>query len=211
MKITTIDVSQAFVCAPETNPHMYMQLPRLPPELQGADLGRGAGSGFVVHMHRNIYGLKQAGRVWQQHLMKWMIETLGARLYVTDRCVFEWEWQGHKMRGVIHVDDVLFAVSSDVIRAEFVRRVAADFGMTGGIDEATIFCGIGIRRDWKAQTVTMHQEDFAKEMVKKYNLAEEKVETMPYKVSHARLVPWDGEATPRSQFDYMMFVGDLNW
>ena len=59
--------------APETNPHMYMQLPRLPPELQGADLGRGAGSGFVAHMHRSIYGLKQAGRVWQQHLMKWVI------------------------------------------------------------------------------------------------------------------------------------------
>ena len=53
---------------------MYMQLPRLPPELQGADLGRGAESGFVVHMHRNTYGLKQAGRVWQQHLMKWMID-----------------------------------------------------------------------------------------------------------------------------------------
>jgi hypothetical protein len=64
-------------------------------------LGRGAGSGFVAHMHRNIYGLKQAGRVWQQYLMKWMIETLGARLYVTARCLFEWEWQGHKIRGAI--------------------------------------------------------------------------------------------------------------
>ena len=92
---------RAFVCAPEANPNMYMQLPRLPPELQGANLGRGAGSEFVAHMHRSSYGPKQAGRVWQQHLMKWMIETLGARLYVTDRCVFEWEWQGHKMRGGI--------------------------------------------------------------------------------------------------------------
>lgn len=98
-----------------------------------------------------------------------------------------------------------------MIRAEFARRVAADFGMTGGIDEATMFCGIGIRRDWKAQTVTMHQGDFAKEMVKKYSLAEEKEETMPYKVSHARLVPWGGEATPRSQFDCVVFVGDLIW
>ena len=60
-----------------------------------------------------------------------MTEELGARLLINDRNVFEWEWQGHRMYGAVHVDDMLFAVSSLEIRDEFMRRIRARFEVTG--------------------------------------------------------------------------------
>ena len=71
----------------------------------------------------------------QRHLL----ERLGAKLFVHDRNAFEWEWQGHRMIGGIHVDDVLFAVSSLEIRDEFMRRLKAEFQVTGGEAEAAEF------------------------------------------------------------------------
>jgi len=43
------DFSQAFVNAPETNPHKYIVLPDLP-----AELGFGTGKGRIGHMHRAL-------------------------------------------------------------------------------------------------------------------------------------------------------------
>ena len=67
------DFSQAFVNAPETNPHKYIYLPDLPGEL-----GFGTGRGRIGHMHRCLYGSRDASRQWQQHLMRFLIDDLGA-------------------------------------------------------------------------------------------------------------------------------------
>jgi len=73
-------------------------------------------------MKRDICGLVQAGRVWQQHLMTWMIGKLHAWLYLNDRCAFEWshtyadaagEQVTERLIGIIHVGDVLFTVEGE--------------------------------------------------------------------------------------------------
>ena len=39
-------------------------------------------------------------------------EKLGAKLFIHDRDAFEWEWQGYRLIGCIHVDGILFVMSS---------------------------------------------------------------------------------------------------
>ena len=211
-----VDFSQAFTNAPEENPHMYAELPVLPPELMGGAYGTsgkdpdGQRSRKVAHMFRNHYGEVGAGRVWEQYLRGWMIKELGVRFYINDRNAFEWDFEGQTLRGVVHVDDLLFAVSGNAIRAEFVRRLS-HFRITGGSDEAEKFCGVQITRDWAAKTITLHQRMFAEHLMDKYGVWEEKPAATPWPVTSAPLEVWDGEATERDVFDFVCFVGDLQW
>jgi hypothetical protein len=95
-KVYACDFSMAFINAPADSDNLYLELPQVPEEFEGtAEWGHGSQrrkGKYVAHMRRNIYGLVQAGRVWQQHLMSWMIDTLHARLFMNDRCAFEWDY-----------------------------------------------------------------------------------------------------------------------
>ena len=207
----SIDFTQAFTNALVTNPHLYCSLPELPAELLGSDFGTGKCASRVGHMRRNLYGLVDAGRTFMHFLSKWMQDEMGVRFYINERCAFEWEWERQTLRGVLHVDDLLFAVSKDAIRAEFRRRLLARFKITGGEEEATKFCGIEIRRDWTAKTITLHQETFARKLMDKYAVWGDHIESTPWPVSGDSLQPSDVEATESELFDYMCVVGDLTW
>jgi hypothetical protein len=227
-KLYSYDHTQAFVAAPADSDELYLELPSIPAEYEGtAEWGHGSQrrrGKYVAHMKRNIYGLVQAGRVWQQHLMTWMTSTLHARLYMNDRCAFEWEctYQDdtgesvtERLIGTIHVDDVLLSVESERVRAAFMRMIKDHFEVTGcedEDDEATKFTGIQIRRDWAKKTITLHQTDFATKLLEKHGLAGARIEPLPYKTTRKHLVPWEGEAVPEvKHFSYMSMVGDLVW
>jgi hypothetical protein len=140
MALHTIDFTQAFTNAPQPNPHLYCELPDLPDELKGKICGGGKHKLKVGHLKRNLYGDVQAGRVWEQYIRHWIIKNVeGARFYINDRNAFEWSFEGESLRGGVHVDDVLFAVSGSKIRAAFVSKLAAAFKVTGGFEEATEF------------------------------------------------------------------------
>ena len=115
MPLYSTDFSQAFLNADVDNPQLYCSLPQLPPEMRGGDFGAGGKRGKVGHL-KALYGLPQAPRLWQQHLMRFLTVELGAKLFITDRDAFEWEWGGGRLVGACHVDDILFCVSSRAIR-----------------------------------------------------------------------------------------------
>ena len=210
MPLYSTDFSQAFLNAAVDNPQLYCSLPQLPPEMRGGDFGAGGKRGKVGHLKKALYGLPQAPRLWQQHLMRFLTVELGAKLFITDRDAFEWEWGGERLVGACHVDDILFCVSSLAIRDEFMRRLKATFRVTGGEEEATEFCGLQIVRDWNARTITLTQEAFARKMLAKYDVSG-RAEATPLKVSKSKLEPYTGEPCEETSFDYSMALGDLAW
>ena len=227
-KLYHTDFTKAFVHAPCDSDDLYLELPPVPEEFEGSEeWGHGSQKRrgkYVAHMKRNIYGFVQAGRVWQQYLMTWMTDTLHARLYMNDRCAFEWDYTyqdddgasvTERLIGTIHVDDILISVESERVRAEFMRMLKSHFGVTGcenEDDEATKFTGIQIRRDWARQTVTLHQTEFAERLLEKHGIAGARIEAMPYKATRKRLVPWEGEAVSEvDHFTYMSLIGDCVW
>jgi hypothetical protein len=228
-KLYSTDVRKAFPNAPEENPDLYLELPPVPPEFEGtAEWGHGCqpkrSGKYVAHMKRNLYGLKDAGRKWQQFFMTWLIEELDVRFYLNDRNAFEWTHAytddagttlTERLIGTLHVDDILMSVQGERVRAEFMRLLRARFVLTGcenEDDEATKFTGIQIRRDWARQTVTLHQSDYAAKLLEKHGLDGARTEPMPYKATHNHLVPWDGErVSEKEHFEYMCLIGDLIW
>ena len=149
--------------------------------------------------------------MWEQYICRWIIKNVdGARFYINDRSAFEWSFKGETMRGVVHVDDVLFAVSGVKIRAAFVSKLVAAFKVAGGIEEATEFCGLQLDRDWANHTVRLHQRSFAQALVKKYVTGSGRAAAMPYLTTKEKLIPQDVTmASESEQFEYMCMIGDL--
>jgi hypothetical protein len=103
-------------------------------------------------MNWMLYGGKSA---WADYLLKMMVEKLGVWVMITDRCLFEWEWKGYKMIAGIFVDYIIFGVCDDSIRHELVRRIAAEFKITGG-ELVAENCGIEITKN-SDNSVTLSQ------------------------------------------------------
>jgi hypothetical protein len=59
---------------------------------------------YVLHIHRKIYGQKQAGRVWFQYLLK-KLESVGFKQSRHDECVFFKD----QMMYVLYTDDSILA------------------------------------------------------------------------------------------------------
>ena len=77
-----IDFVQAFAQAP-IEKTLYMKIPA------GVELEDGSDpKEYVLKLHRNIYGQKQAGRVWNQFLVTKLVKELGFKQSKVDECVF---------------------------------------------------------------------------------------------------------------------------
>jgi hypothetical protein len=65
-----LDYVLAYPQAP-VEKELFMKIPK------GFSIDEGKNEDYVLNVHRNIYGQKQAGRVWHQYLVKKLIGTLG--------------------------------------------------------------------------------------------------------------------------------------
>jgi hypothetical protein len=213
-ELFALDFSQAFINAPCGKTDLYIDLPVLPEEMRTGEFGSGKSSksgGKVGHLKKALYGLRDSPRLWQRFLLKFLAEDVGARVLVSDRNVLKWAWRGMTLLMVVHVDDVLFTPSAPEIHAEFLRLVRAKFIITGGDEPVSKFCGYQFRFDAHAETITMHQEDFARAVLTKYGATNWKPEATPLRVGDPPLEPFHGSATDRSSLEFAMFIGDMTW
>ena len=205
------DCTQAFINADSGRSDLHIELPILPNEMLTGEFGAGKFSGKVGRLKKALYGLRDSPRLWQKFLLKFLVENIGARPLVSDRNVLKWSWQGMTLLMVIHVDDILFTPSAPEIHAEFLRLLRTKITITGGEELVTKFCGYQFRFDSSAQTITMHQEDFTRAVLTKYDAIWGKPEDTPLRVSAPVMEPYSGTATDRSILEFAMFIGDLTW
>ena len=129
-----VDYVQAYPQAPAGRP-MYMQVP------VGCEIpGRNA-KDYLLLIKRNIYGGKDAGRVWYLYLRA-KLEKIGFSASENDECVF---FKGRVMY-VLYTDDSILAGPDpkeldDVLRQ--IRAVGLEVTSEGGLDD---FLGVNIDR-----------------------------------------------------------------
>ena len=203
-KLWSVDFTQAFLYAPMDR-ELYIQLPKLPPEIAA-----GWGRGVVGKLNKALYGLCDAPRRWQRHLLSFLKDTLKADVFVTDRNMFRWKWRGQELLGCIHVDDILFTGPEDA-RKEFLRILRLSFDVTGGEEPCKKFLGYQIEYDDEKRTIKLHQGDFARNLLQRFGAWDIKPADTPLRVGAAPLAPWEGKATSLDVFDYGMFVGSVTW
>ena len=98
---------------------------------------------YVLKLHRSIYGQKQAGRIWNQYLVRKLVKQLGFRQSTVDECVF---YCGRTLY-VLYTDDSLLAGSDaneiDSIIRQLKTKAKLDITVEGDMAD---FLGVSIDR-----------------------------------------------------------------
>jgi hypothetical protein len=134
-KTTQIDYVLAFPQAPVER-DIYMEIPK-GYEVEGADR-----KDWVLKIHRNIYGQKQAGRVWNQYLTDKLINKVGFKQSKVDDCVF---YKGNVIY-VLYTDDSILAGPSQREIDSVIQQIKdakLDITVEGDIQD---FLGVNITK-----------------------------------------------------------------
>jgi hypothetical protein len=81
MHTKTMDYVLAYTQAP-VEKDLYMKIPK------GFEIDKGCSNNYVVKLHKNVYGQKQAGRVWNKYLVDKLVNKLRFKQSRVNKCVF---------------------------------------------------------------------------------------------------------------------------
>jgi len=146
LEVHQMDISNAFLNA-ECDRDIIMRLPAM-----------GSTRGILVRLNKSLYGLKQAGRLWGQHL-KQSFEQLGFVQNDLDTTVYT---KGDIVIAV-YVDDLVIAARKeeiDTIKSDIKNRYRCTDG-----GEINWILGLKVVRDRQARTITMTQEQYILEVI----------------------------------------------
>jgi hypothetical protein len=111
MYLRQIDFVQAYPQAPiETD--MYMELP------QGIETRHGNSKDHVLKLLSNLYGQKQAGRVWNNYMVE-KLHKIGFKSSLIDECVFYRD----DVIFIVYVDDGIFISGDDDSITKAIRDI----------------------------------------------------------------------------------------
>ena len=170
-------------------------------------LSKGCGdlSGKVVRVNKSLYGLKQTSRTWHAHLTT-CLKRLGFEQCMTYVCVFRLIEDGRvAITAVVHVD-VIFAVG----QKERCDRLCVDLNQiipVKNLGDSKWYGGCRYWRDHKRGTLTIPQQSFAEELVKKFRVTS--VQSVPLKVG-VRLEDFDEDEETES-WPFHELLGGLMW
>lgn len=129
-----IDYVQAYPQA-DIEVDLYMEIPK-GFEIKGSKPGE-----FVLKLHKNIYGQKQAGRVWNQHLVN-RLKSIGFIQCKSDECVF---FKGNAVYALYTDDSILAGPDPDELDRiiEEMKQAKLDITVEGDLAD---FLGVKITR-----------------------------------------------------------------
>ena len=184
-ELDQLDVPTAFLWA-DVEEDVYVGLP------PGYEAGK---EGMVYKLRKALYGLKQAPRNWYLLVSKFIVEVLGYKATVSDRCLFyKRSATGRLMLLFLFVDDMQSSYDRvdksewEEIKAKLVARFH-----TKDMGPSTWILGMRIQRNRAARTITLDQELYITKALERYGLRECKVAATPEAVG--------GEATESAVLD----------
>lgn len=196
-----IDYVQAYPQAPAESEKLYMKVPK-GFEITGVE----DPENYVLKVKRNIYGQKQAGRVWNKYLVK-HLEEIGFKQSKIDDCVF---YRG-KVLLVLYVDDSILAGPdkaeiNEVI--ELLKQSKLNITIEGDLAD---FLGVNIDRKDDG-TIHLTQPQLIESILQDLRITGEhvSVKNTPAKVKTLLRRHEDSEPFDNS-FNYRSVIGKLNY
>ena len=150
---TQIDYVLAYPQAPIER-EIYMEIPR------GMRVKGGKREDYVLKLHRNIYGQKQAGRVWYKYLSSKLTNEVGFQKSKVDEGVFYRGWVMY----VLYTDDSILAAPpkkevDDAISD--IQKVGLNITVEGDVND---FLGVNINKKKKYGEMEMTQPHLMKQI-----------------------------------------------
>lgn len=171
-------------------------------EIEGADASQ-----YVLKLNRNVYGQKQAGRVWNKFLEEKLIRHVGFKQSKVDECVF---YKDRTMY-VLYTDDSILAGPCEKEIQSIIQQIKnADLDITeeGDIQD---FLGININRKENG-TIELTQPHLIEQILSdlKMDVDKLKIKDVPCK-SSSILTRGDNDKPFDRSFNYRSVIGKLNY
>ena len=195
-----LDYVLAFPQAPVER-ELYMEIPK------GFDVSEGNPKDYLLKIHRNIYGQKQAGRVWNQYLVEKLTNEIGFVQSKVDECLF---YKGNVMYALYTDDSILAGPDKGEVDEiiNLMKKAKLDITDEGNVED---FLGVNIVRR-EDGSVKLSQPHLIKQI-----LSDLKMDRQPLKVKdtpaasskvlheHSKSVDFD------NSFHYRSVIGKLNY
>ena len=194
-----LDYVLAYPQAPVAR-EIYMRIPK-GFEIKGANPDK-----YVLKLHRNVYGQKNAGRVWNDYLVDKLVNKVGFIQSKIDDCVF---YKGKTVYVLYTDDSILAGPDKDEIDKIVNEIKAAKLDIT---DEGNIQDFLGINISIKKGEIHLTQPHLIDQILKDLRLDGEKVKTKEIPAMTSKILTRDpkGEVFDGS-FHYRSVIGKLNY
>jgi hypothetical protein len=161
LRITQIDISNAFLHG-ELAEEIYMSHP---PGYEGEP-----GTCLKLKNFKGLYGLKQAGRIWNNKLISVLTSpSIGFKQLKSDSQVLMLERGESKFIVGIHVDDITLATNDEALRQGILNKLKNEFLVK---DLGNLSYYLGIKVETTRETTRLGQPGYIEKMLAKFHLQE---------------------------------------
>lgn len=157
--------------------NFVMAYPQAPIEEQGIETATGNSKDLVLKLLKNIYRQKQAGRVWNSHLVE-KLASIGFPPSLIDDCVFFRD----DVIFMVYVDDGIFIWNNDAQLKAIIKEMQ-DLGLN--IEDQghpADYVGVNIRK-LKDSSYEFTQRALIDSIISNVGLTDSKTKLVPAKVS----------------------------
>jgi hypothetical protein len=177
---------------------IYMELP------QGIQTKHGNSKEHVLKLEKNIYGQKQAGRVWNSFLVD-KLTSIGFTTLLIDDCIF---FHGDIIF-MVYLDDGIFLGGDDSQLQEVIKEIQKLGLNIEDQGHPADYVGVNIKK-LKNGSYEFTQRALIDSIINDVGLKEAKVKPVPAKVS-LQLHAFRDEPAFDFNFKYRSAVGKLNY
>ena len=178
---------------------MYMELPK------GIEMAHGKGKTHVLQLIKNLYGQKQAGRVWNLHLKERLIK-IGFIPSSYNECLFF----RHNVMFVVYVDDGIFVSpsSENIDKAiQDLKNEGLDMDDQGDLKD---YLGVNITTLQNGQ-IKLSQPHLIEQIIEESKLSiDSPTKVIPANSSKIFIPDYDGKEY-NGKFNYRSIIGRLNF
>jgi hypothetical protein len=157
----------------------------------------------VYELLKALYGLKQVSRAWYARLNMFLLEH-GYVIESVDKTLFTLNHGIDFLVIQIYMDDIIFGGSSHTLVSRFQEMMEGEFQMSM-MGELTFFLGIQLKQ--MKQGTFVHQANYTKDLMKKFNMDELKPLSTP--MSMPTVLDLDKNDEAMDQREYRSMIGSL--
>ena len=197
LELHQLDIKTAFLNG-ELEETIYMKQP------EGYEEG---GPSMVCHLHKSLYGLRQAPRAWHARL-KTELESMGFTASDADPGLYTANLKDGKVFILVYVDDIL-VVGKTMDSINHVKSRLEGVFDVRDLGEASYFLSINIIRDRPSRYLQINQQRMTTQLVEKYGLKEGKIKTVPMSPDIKLVQATEDNLLDKELFQYSELVGSL--
>jgi hypothetical protein len=154
-----IDIGNAYCNAFVTNDHILMKQPA------GFEQYGPNGEELVCRLRKSLYGLKEAGRLWNSLLNEWLVTSKWKLTRCrSDYCLYYANRGGKVLIVGCYVDDLVITGNCPKLIRDFKADIGTRFKITD-MGELKWILGMEVVRDRKNRTLTLHQRKYINDIL----------------------------------------------